>query len=66
MQKILVMSNTAYNDRKFNRDLQAIVRMFNGVSPEKRSIITKPVGRLIGAYVKGKIGREVSKSLYFF
>jgi len=53
-------------DRRFNSDLRAISNTFKGVSPENKSIVSKPVGKLIVSYVRERIGREVNNSLYSF
>ena len=60
------VSSSRKFDRKFNNDLNVIIKTFKDVPFEKRNIIATPVGKLIGSYVKGKIGHEVNKSLYAF
>ena len=61
-----IVSSSKKIDRKFNDDLKVIVKAFKGVSPEKRNIITQPMGKLIESYMREKIGYEVNKSLYAF
>jgi len=62
----MVNSSSKNLDRKFNNDIRVIAKAFNTVSPENKSFIARPMGKLIGSYVKGKVEREINKSLYAF